>query len=156
MRERRRHEPRRVLPLDAVAALPDNARLPLQIGERGLPGRLVRLRDLEPGRVVAEGVQQADALRHREHQVKPRHRPQLPLDHAPLTRRRVQPLHVDRSHRYRWPQPRAGRRILASHQLSERALRDDADQAQLDRAGADPDARTLTAPGVVIVHSLRD
>ena len=56
---------------------------------------------MEPELVVAEGVEQADALGRAEDQIKAGDRPQLPLHHPPLPRRRIELLDVDPTRRDR-------------------------------------------------------
>ena len=75
MPERRRDEALAVLADRAAVAAADDARLALEIAERRLPGRLVRLADLAPHLlVVGQRVQHADALRAREDEVVARDR----------------------------------------------------------------------------------
>ncbi len=73
--ERGRDEALTVLADRAAATAAHDARLALEIGDRRLPGRLVRLAHLAPHPlVVGERVQEADALRAREDQVVARDR----------------------------------------------------------------------------------
>ena len=69
---RPRRSPERALADDAARAAPDDAGLVLEVRERRLPGRRVRLVDGAPGLVVAERVQEADALRDGEDEVEAR------------------------------------------------------------------------------------
>jgi hypothetical protein len=74
--ESRRDEALAVLAALSALAAADDAGLPLQVGERRLPGSLVRLRELVPhALVVRQGVQQADALRAGEDEVVAGNRP---------------------------------------------------------------------------------
>ena len=69
-----RDEPARVLAVDTVPATAGDARLVLEVGECRLPGRQVGLIDGAPGLLVAERVQQADALGDREDEVEASYR----------------------------------------------------------------------------------
>ena len=101
--------------------------------------------------VVAERVQQADALRRREHEVVPRdRRERLHLEPA-LAGRRIDPLDRDLLPG-RMPAELGGReRMLAADQPPQLALADDPVELELRRAAPDPDARRLAAAGVVVV-----
>ena len=66
-----RDEPAGVLAMDAVAAATGHARLVFEVAERRLPRRQVRLVDCAAGLLVAERVEEADALRRREDEVEP-------------------------------------------------------------------------------------
>ena len=79
-----------------LRAAPGHARLVLEVGERRLPRRLVRLVDRAAGLLVAERVEQADALRRREDEVEPGDRRELLRLDPALVGQRVDPL--DRDH----------------------------------------------------------
>ena len=135
----------------AVLAPARHARPLLEIGERRLPGGEMRLVHRVTHLVVAERVQEADALRRREHQVVPGHRRErLHLEPA-LTGRRVDPLDRDLLPG-RMPAELSGReRMLAADQPPQLALADDAVELELRRTTADPDAGRLAAARVVVV-----
>ena len=86
-----------VLARDAAGAAADDARFVLEVGERGLPGGGVRLVDRPPGLLVAERVQEADALRDGEDEVEAGDRAERLLLPSPLAARRVDLLDRDRS-----------------------------------------------------------
>ena len=90
-------EATRVLADDPGLAAAGDAGLVFEVGERCLPGRLVSLADCEAMVVVAEGVQQADALGSSEDEVEPGDGSKLPLVGAPLAGLSVDPLDGDRS-----------------------------------------------------------
>ena len=73
----------------------DDARFVLEVGERGLPGGGMRLVDGPASFLVAERMQQADALGNREDEVVARDRSQRLLLEPPLARRGVDPLDRD-------------------------------------------------------------
>ena len=74
-----RDEPRGVLADDASRAAPDDAGLVLEVRERRLPRRRMRLVDSPAGLLVAERVQEADALRDGEDEVEAGDRAELLL-----------------------------------------------------------------------------
>ena len=98
-----------VLARDAAGAAADDARLVLEVGERRLPGGGVRLVDRPPGLLVAERVQEADALRDGEDEVEAGDRAERLLLQPPLAARRVDLLDRDRS-RLRMPASQVARR----------------------------------------------
>ena len=73
-----------VLAVDAAGAAADDAGLVLEVGERRLPGAGVRLVDGAARLLVAERVQEADALGDGEDEVEARDRPEGLLFEAPL------------------------------------------------------------------------
>ena len=157
MPERRRHEPLAVLAHRAAVAAAHDAGLALEIAERRLPGRLVRLTDLAPRRlVVGERVQQADALRAREHEVVPGHRREPLRLLAPLAALDVEPPHRDRPLPHRRPQHRAARRVDAAQQRPEPAVLDHAREPERRSTATGPEPRRLAAAGVVVVQPARD
>ena len=97
-----------VLAGDAVGAAADDARLVLEVGERRLPGGGVRLVDRAARLLVAERVQEADALRDGEDEVEAGDRRELLLLQPPLAGGRVDPLDRDRA-RLRVPRAAARR-----------------------------------------------
>ena len=116
-----------MLALDSAGAAADDARFVLEVGERRLPGGGVCLVDGPAGLLVAERVQQADALGNREDEVVTRDRSQRLLLESPLARRGVDSLDRDAPRSRAAPaQLLAGARVLAADQRSELALLDDA------------------------------
>ena len=146
-----------VLAVDAAGAATDDAGLVLEVRERGLPGGDVRLVDGAARLLVAERVQEADALRHGEDEVEAGDRPKRLLLQAPLAARRVDLLDGDRP-RLRMPpaQPLAAQRVVAADERAELPVLDDALEPERGRATSGPDARRLAAAGVVVVESGRD
>ena len=103
--ERRRDEPLTMLAAGAAMAAPDDAGLALEVAERRLPRGLMRLADLAANPlVVGERVQQADALRAREHEVVPRNRCQPLRLLPPLPALEVERPDGDRPLAHRRPQ----------------------------------------------------
>ena len=122
-----------------------------------MPGDLVRLRDRPANPlVVAERVEEADALRAGEDEVEAGHggEPLLLLD--ALARLRVEPLDRDRPVLDRRAQARAARRVEAAEERPEVALMDDAREVEGLGAAARPHPRRLSPTGVVVVETAGD
>jgi hypothetical protein len=136
----RRDEPRGVLAVDAVAAAPRHARLILEVAERGLPRRQMRFAHRTAGLLVAERVQQADALRRREDEVEPRDRRELLRLDPPLVGQRVDPLDRDHPRPGMRPQLVSAARVEAADQPAELAVVNVPFELELLRAAACPDA----------------
>jgi hypothetical protein len=101
----------------------------------------VRLLHRAASLLVAERVQQADALRHAENEVEARHRRQLLCLERPLAGERVDPLHGDLACPVVTPQLVLGARVLAADQAPKLALAHHALELELASATAHPDAR---------------
>jgi hypothetical protein len=156
VRERGGDEARAPFADDAVSAAARDAGRLLEIGERGLPGGLVCLARLEANPLIPERVQQAHALRRAEHQIEPRHRPQLPLHQSPHASRRVELLDPNPPHRHHSAQLAPGGGVHSAHQPPQVAVLDDTDEPQPRRASPVPDAGRLAATRVVVIQALRD
>ena len=132
-------EPFRVFALDAVSSLAHDAGLVLEIGERGLPGGEVGLVDLVADVLVAERVQEADALGGAEDEVVAADRRE-PLRLQPARPRvRVDPLDRDRPLPGGPAEPLAARGVEALAELAELPVCDDAAQPERGGAAAGPD-----------------
>ena len=131
-----------VLALDAARAAADDAGLVLEVVEGGLPGGGVCLVDGAAGVLVAECVEQTDALGNREDEVEACDRAQRLFLESPVARGRIDPLDRDS------PRPRAalgaelfaGVRVFGPDQRSELPLLDDAFELQGQGATARPDS----------------
>jgi hypothetical protein len=131
---RRRHEPLRYLLPDTAVAASDATRLALQIPQRRVYGRLVRV-DQRPSQPrLADREQHADRLGCREREVESRDlgAPTDGLD--ALTRSRV----------------------AAVHERHEPVVVNPAADPDAVGSAAGPAARRLTAAGVVVIAPLRD
>ena len=150
--ERRRHEPLTVLADGAAVTAAHDARLPLEIGDRRLPGRLVRLAHLTPHPlVVGQRMQQAQALRAREHEVVARDRREPLLLLLPLAAPDIEHPHRDRPRPHRRPQRGPARRIDTTQQRPEIAVLDHADEPERRGTASRPHTRRLAAARVVVV-----
>ena len=119
---------------------PDHACFVLEIGEGRLPGARVRLVDGPAGLLVAERVQQADALRDAEDEVEAGDgRELLRLDDA-LVCQRVDPLDRDPPCPSVPAQLRIGVRVVAADQPPELALLHEPFELELTSAATYPDA----------------
>jgi hypothetical protein len=141
--------------LPAVAVLPPacHARLRLQESERRPPSRAVRLRNLTTRLLVAERVQEADALRRREDQIEPGDGGELLLLPPAPARGGVDPLDRDRARLHRSPQLLPRPRIPAPDQRAKLALAHLTLEAQAGGAAPRPLAGRLTRAGVIVVQA---
>ena len=152
--EGRSDEALRVLADRAGVAAADDARLALEVGERRLPGRLVRLAQLAADAlVVGQRMQQADALRAREDKVVARHGREPLLLLPPLAGLGVQRAHGDRPLAHRRPQPGVARGVDTAKERPQVALANDPEEPKPFSVAPSPDPRRLTATGVVVVQS---
>ena len=155
--ERRRHEALAALADCSAAAAAHDARLPLQVGERGLPGRLVRLADLASHPfVVGERVEDADALRAGEDEVVAGQRCQPLLLLSPLAGLDVEHAHGDRPLPDGRPQPVVARRVDAAKQRAQIAVADHAHETKMLGPAAGPDAGRLSPARVVVIYPASD
>ena len=137
-----RDEPRGALADGAARAAPYDAGFVLEVREGGLPRRRMRLVDNAPGLVVAEGVQEADALGDGEHQVEPGHRAEGLLLESSGSAGRIDSLDGDRaSLRVPPPQLLAGVGVISADQRSKLAFVDGSLEAEFRGRPTDPDAR---------------
>ena len=151
-----RDEPGAALAHDPVLAPAGHARLLLEVCERRLPGRQMRQVDRVPNLLASERMQEADALRRREHQVVTGDRRQRLLLQPALTRGRIDPL--DRNPLLRRMRAEHGgtERMAAADQPPELALTDDPLQLELSRTTAHPHPRRLAPARVVVVDPRRN
>src|SRR5262249_24757122 len=107
---------------------------------------------------VTERVEQADALRRREHQVEPRDRSQPLRLHPPLVGERVDAFDCDEPglHAPTRTQLLLGVRMQAADQAAELAFLHNAVELERSGAAADPNAGRLAQACVVIVEACRD
>src|SRR5262249_41047645 len=141
---------------DTVPALARHTRPLLQIRERRLPRSQMRLAHRVTDIVTAERVQEADALRRREHQVVAGHRRQrLHLDPT-LTRSPVDPLHRDLPPGRMAAKLGGRERMLPSDPPPELALTHDPVQLELSRTAPHPNPRRLTPTRVVVLDPVSD
>ena len=155
--ERRRDEPLAVLTGGAAVAAANDARLALEVDERGLPGGLVCLADLAADMlVVGEGVQETDALRTREDEVVARNRGQPLALVTPLTTLEVERAHRDRPLPHRRAQTRLARGVDPTKQRPEVAVSNDTREPERRAHRACPDPRRLATAGVVVVQAVGD
>ena len=144
-----------VLTDEAVLAATGDARLVLEVPERRLPGFEVGFADGPAYSLVAERVEEADALGHAEHEVEARNRGELLLLGVPLARVRVDPLDGDRPLLRMPPKPLASERIQAANESPKLPVLDDAFETQSGSAAPCPHPRRLAASGVVVIEARR-
>ena len=152
---RRGDEARTSLPNGPASSAAHDARLILQVRQRRLPRRLVRLDHSQSRALVPKGVQQTDALWRSEDEIEPGHGTKLTFDHPNVPGRGVHLVHPDRPALSVLAEPLAVRRIVPSDQQAELAIANDAGQLQARRAAARPYSRRLAPPGVVVVEARR-
>ena len=128
-----RHEPLPHLAPHTAAAATHPTGLALHVANRGIDGRLVRLNQRPRQHPIADREQDADRFRRRKGQVKRRHfRP--PANPSEWLARP---------------------RMAALHQRCEPLLIDHAAEPQSLPSPTRPTTRRLTAPGVVVIATLR-
>src|ERR1700674_4487630 len=135
-----------MLPLGPAA---DHTRFVLEIGECGLPGARVRLVDGSAGLLVAERVEQADALRDAEDEIKAGDGGELLRLDDTLVSERVDPLDCDLPCPSVPAQFRIGVWVVPANKPPELALLDESLEFELVGAGTDPYAWRLTAARAV-------
>jgi hypothetical protein len=138
-----------------VLAASCDASLVLEIAERRLPRRCVRLVDGAAGVLAAEGMEEADALRRREDEVEARDRRQLLLLRSPRARVRVDPFDRDRPRLVVPTQLFPAHGVGAAYQQAELALAHNALEPKGRRPTTDPHPRRLTPARVIVIHPRR-
>ena len=131
---RRRHEPRPRLVADTAAAAAHPTRLALQIAQRRVDRRLVRLHQRPGQRRLADREQHAHRLRRRERQIKRRHL-RAPTDALQALTRP-------------W--------VATVHERHEAVVVNPAAEPEGLGPATGPAARRLAATGVVVIAALRD
>ena len=153
---RGRDEPRPRLAQNPVLAPTRDARLPLEIGERRLPGRKMRLVDRVPDIRPSERVEKAHALGRREDKVVARDRRQRLHRHVPLAGQGIDPLDADLPLRRMRTEHSGADRMTTTDQPPKLTLPNHTLQPEPDRTGAGPDARRLALARVVGVDPRGD
>src|SRR5581483_768476 len=148
----RRHEAAAVLADEAVLAAPGNTSLVLEVLQRRLPRRRMRLVHGPPRALIAEGVEEADTLRRAEDEVEAGDGRELLLLNPPLVSMRIDPFDRDRALLRVFTQPLLGQRVDAADERSKLPVLHDPFESEDGGSAACPDARRLAAAGVVLVE----
>jgi len=149
-------EPGPALAHHAVLSFAGHARIALEVGERRLPGRQVRLVDRVPNLRASERVEEAHAFRRREDEVVTSDRRERPWLQPPLPSSRVDRLDRDHPLRRMPAEHGGGERITPVDQPPKLPLLNDAVKLELHRSQPCPHAGRLTSAGVVVLQPARD